>query len=423
MPKPERANSVIRHTMNYLAAIDRANPIIQAFTDVLTAEALTEAQTADANPNRPLHGLHIAVKDNIDTAGALCSAGLPFLQDRRATEDAAVVSLLRVAGAVILGVTATDSGAFGVVTPEVTNPANPSLIAGGSSGGSAAAVAAGLCDAALGTDTGGSVRIPAACCGVYGFKPTHGVIPMAGIRPLTQRFDHVGILARSVEEIRQITAVLAAHLPAAQSPNAPLIAIPWPNLTGTEPAILASLHNLQSNLRAKGFTVIDTTLPPLDDILDVHIGLSLAEAAAHYTDLTAKTRKALPQAMQTGLTLGEAVTAARKSDLNACRKTILAAIDLIFSTTDYLLLPTLPVLPPLVGQQTVTLGPRTTTTLDALIRFTAPFNQTGHPALAFPWPVGTNGPPFSLQIIGRHHADLTLLDFVSGLLAQTGASQ
>jgi aspartyl-tRNA(Asn)/glutamyl-tRNA(Gln) amidotransferase subunit A len=419
MPNPEHANSVVRQTEDYLAAIDRANPTLRAYTDVLTTQALTDAQATDANPTRPLHGLNIAIKNNIDTAGALCSAGLPYLRHRRATEDAAVVGLLRAAGAVILGVTATDSGAFGVTTPGVTNPTDPTRIAGGSSGGSAAAVAAGLCDAALGTDTGGSVRIPAACCGIYGFKPTHGVIPMAGIRPLTQRFDHVGVLAGSITEIRQITAVLAAQLPPAQSENTPCIAIPWPNLAGTDPMILDCLRNLQSNLRAKGFTVIQTTYPSLNDILEVHIGLSLAEAAALYTDLDAKTRQNLPEAMQAGLILGDALTPDQKSGLNTRRITLLAAIDRVFSMTDYLLLPTLPVLPPLVGQNTVTMGATTVETLQALIRFTAPFNQTGHPALAFPWPIGAEGPSFSLQLVGRHRADLSLLDFASHLLSES----
>ena len=406
----------MRATQDYLAAIDRANPTLHAYTDVLTAQALIEAQAADANPNRPLHGTQIAIKDNIDVTGALCGAGLPYLADRRATQDALVVAALRDAGAIILGVTATDSGAFGVVTSSVTNPKNPDRIAGGSSGGSAAAVAAGLCDAALGTDTGGSIRIPAACCGVYGFKPTHGIISMSGIRPLTQRFDHVGILARTVAEIRKITTTLAPQLPAAQNAHAPRIAIPWSNLAGTEPAILACLRNLQARLRANGCVVNQISLPPLDDILEVHLGLSLAEAATFYRDLSAEFRQKLPEAMTTGLCLGDALTADRKADLNKRRMTILAAVDQIFSEIDYLLLPTLPVLPPLVGQNTVTMGARTTDTLQALIRFTAPFNQTGHPALAFPWLAVEVGPSFSLQIIGRHHSDLSLLDFVTGLV-------
>ena len=239
MPADDETILVARKTMAYVAAIDRANPTLHAFTDVLSAQALAEAEAADANPASPLHGVNIAVKDNIDTAGALCSAGLPFLAERRATKDAVVVAALRAAGAVILGMTATDSGAFGVVTPAVTNPNHPSLIAGGSSGGSAAAVAAGLCDAALGTDTGGSVRIPAACCGVYGFKPTYGVISVAGIRPLTERFDHVGILARTIAEIHKITTALVPHLPAAQSGTAPRAATSAP-LRDTRPCAATS---------------------------------------------------------------------------------------------------------------------------------------------------------------------------------------
>jgi aspartyl-tRNA(Asn)/glutamyl-tRNA(Gln) amidotransferase subunit A len=413
MPIPEQDNPVTRQTMAYLAAIDRTNSGLRAFTDVLAAQAMATARACDANPIGPLCGMNIAIKDNIDTAPARCIAGLPHLQGRRASEDAAVVASLRAAGAVILGVTATDSGAFGVTTPEVTNPAMPGHIAGGSSGGSAVAVAARLCDAALGTDTGGSVRIPAACCGVYGFKPTHGTIPMAGIRPLTDSFDHVGIMARSITTIRKIAAVLAPQRPVVQPPGKPRIAIPWGNLAGTDPDILTCLHSLQSKLRSKGFTVVETVLPPLDAVLEVHIGLSLAEAATFYADLAAKDRQGLPDAMKTGLAMAQALTATQKSDLIARRATLLAAMDQIFRTTDHLLLPTLPIQPPLIGASTVMMGAKPTDTLNALIRFTAPFNQTGHPALAFPWQDPESGLSCSLQLVGQRHSDLLLLDFAN----------
>jgi aspartyl-tRNA(Asn)/glutamyl-tRNA(Gln) amidotransferase subunit A len=415
MSQADQTNPVLRQTMAYLAAIDRANPGLRAFTDVLAAQALAAARVCDANPAGPLHGLNMAIKDNIDTAGAICSAGLPHLQGRRASGDAAVVAALRAAGAVILGVTATDSGAFGVTTPDVTNPALPGRIAGGSSGGSAAAVAAGLCDAALGTDTGGSVRIPAACCGVFGFKPTQGAIAMAGIRPLAHSFDHVGVLARSIPAIRKVVATLAPQLCAAQPAHRPRIAIPWPNLIGTDPAIMACLYSLQSQLGCAGYRIHEITLPDLDDILAVHIGLSLAEAAAFYTDLSAKDRAGLPAAMHTGLALGCALTANRRSDLIARRTAILAKIDRLFDAADYLLLPTLHIQPPLVGAGMVTVEGKTFDVLTALIRFTAPFNQTGHPALAFPWANPENGLSFSLQLVGRRFADLPLLDFAASL--------
>ncbi len=386
-----------------------------AFTDVLPAQAIAAAGVCDANPARPLHGLTLAIKDNIDTEGALCSAGLPFLQNRRAARDGAVVSALRGAGAVILGVTATDAGGFGVTTPVVVNPAFPERIAGGSSGGSAAAVAAGLCDAALGTDTGGSVRIPAACCGVYGFKPTYGTIPMAGIRPLTHSFDHIGVLARSVEELRSVVTVLTPSLRAGTPAQKPRIAIPWSNLEGTDPQILACLNRLQDTLRARGYAVFDITLPAFDDILAVHIGLSLAEAATIYADLPAKDRLALPDAMRQGLILGDAIHDAEKAALNAQRGDILAALDHAFAAADYLLLPTLPVLPPPVGATAVLMGAKPTAVLSALIRFTAPFNQTGHPALAFPWACPNGGVPRSMQLVGRRYADLQLLDFAASL--------
>ncbi|MQA76726.1 MAG: amidase, partial [Solirubrobacterales bacterium] len=144
------------------------------------------------------HGAPVALKDNIAVRGVGLSAGSAVLDGNVATEDAAVVELLRKAGAVVIGKTALDEFAFATVGRGIANPVAPGVSVGGSSGGSAAAVAAGVCDLALGTDTGGSVRIPAACCRVVGLKPTIGALPTAGVIPLAWTLDHVGLLTRTV---------------------------------------------------------------------------------------------------------------------------------------------------------------------------------------------------------------------------------
>jgi Asp-tRNA(Asn)/Glu-tRNA(Gln) amidotransferase A subunit family amidase len=173
-----------------LARIEALDGRLGAFVTLLARDARSEAAARDAQRRRgealgPLHGVPVAVKDLVDVAGAVTGAGSPKLAGNLATRDAEVVARLRAAGAVVVGKTRTHEFAYGVLTPGTANPWDHARIAGGSSGGSAAAVAAGLVAAALGTDTAGSVRIPAACCGVVGFKPSLGRVPVAGVWPLS----------------------------------------------------------------------------------------------------------------------------------------------------------------------------------------------------------------------------------------------
>src|SRR5262245_35584175 len=169
------------------------------------------AATSSGVPSQgPLAGLRLGVKDNIAVAGLKWTAGLPLFADRIAEHDAPCVAALRAAGAEVVGTVATDSAGFGMMTPGVINPLAADRTVGGSSGGSAAAVAAKLADIALGTDTAGSVRVPAACCGLYGLKPTCGRISLDGVTPLSRSFDHVGILAADLNVLARTTDVLLA---------------------------------------------------------------------------------------------------------------------------------------------------------------------------------------------------------------------
>jgi len=172
-----------------LARIEALDGRLGAFVTVLAGEARAEAAARDAQRRRdevlgPLHGVPLAVKDLVDVAGAVTGAGSPKLAGNLAVRDAEVVARLRAAGAVLVGKTRTHEFAYGVLTPGTVNPWDETRIAGGSSGGSAAAVAAGLVPGAVGSDTAGSIRIPAACCGVVGFKPTWGAVPAGGVWPL-----------------------------------------------------------------------------------------------------------------------------------------------------------------------------------------------------------------------------------------------
>ena len=210
-------------TRAYLARIERLNPRINAYITVTGEQALAQARALDAETaagrsRGPLHGIPIALKDNIDTAGVRTTAASAVYADRVPTEDAPVVQKLRDAGAVFLGKLNMHEFAYGgtcVITHygPVHNPWNLDYTPGGSSGGSAAAVAARMCAAALGTDTAASIRFPAACCGVVGLKATHGLASIRGIVPLSEMHDHVGPIARSVADAALVMTAIAGYDP------------------------------------------------------------------------------------------------------------------------------------------------------------------------------------------------------------------
>lgn len=213
--------SPVELTKACLTRIDRANPSLNAFITITSESALQQAREAEAEVMRgkwrgPLHGIPIALKDLFDTAGVKTTAGSGVFKDRVPTEDAEVVRRLKAAGAVLLGKTNMQEFAFGGTSivsyfGPVHNPWELSHISGGSSGGSAAALAAELCYGALGSDTAGSVRIPASHCGIVGLKPTYGLVSIRGVIPLSWSLDHVGPMARSVEDTALLLQVIAGY--------------------------------------------------------------------------------------------------------------------------------------------------------------------------------------------------------------------
>jgi len=409
MSPTERCERILRR-------IAERNPQLNAFSQVLTETARDEARRLGRGPAGGASPavLTVAVKDNIDTVPAICDAGLARNVGYRPIRDAEVVARLRRAGMVIVGVTRTDSGAFGVTTPPVANPTLPDRIAGGSSGGSAAAVAAGLCDAAIGTDTGGSVRIPAACCGIFGFKPTRGAVSLEGVRPLTRSCDHVGALASSARPLSSIMRVIAPGFdrqPAgARKPVA--IGIPRSSILDAAPEILAGLRTFEE-AAAKRLIFTDVPFPAFGELTAMHIALSMREAAEIHGGLSDDDLASLPEVARESILIGRAVSRREHEDALLCCRDLTQRIEHLFEGVDFLLLPTLPVLPPLRGVRQVRIGPADTDILRALIRYTAPFNQTGHPALAFPWSCGGDHPPISLQMVAPRHADRRLLSFAA----------
>src|SRR5580704_4611601 len=217
----KRELSPVELTKNCLAQIEKLNPTLNAFVTVTAELALTQARAAEAEIlsghwRGPLHGIPLALKDLIDTAGIRTTAASALFKDRVPAEDAEVVRRLKEAGAVLLGKQNLHEFAYGGSTMisyygEVHNPWDPARIAGGSSGGSAASVAAGLCYGAIGTDTAGSVREPAALCGIVGLKPTYGRVSVRGVIPLSLSLDHIGPIARTVADAAVTLQAIAGY--------------------------------------------------------------------------------------------------------------------------------------------------------------------------------------------------------------------
>lgn len=403
----------------------RLNAFLARAPDAGAQAADSDARRHDGSTIGRLDGLCVAIKDNLDVAGLPTSAGLATRRSRLATTDASAVARLRAAGAVILGKTNLDEGVLGTssLNPHfgaVHNPWRLTLSAGGSSGGSAAAVAAGLCSFALGSDTLGSVRIPASHCGIFALKPTHGEISTRGLVPAARRLDCVGILARAAEDLAIVLQVLARHDPAdprSRRRRVPLAIPDW------EPGHLRSAFI--KDLHALGVTpqvqaVFDAALAQLAaplgqrvevDFSDFDVGqtrraallIMEAEMAAEFADDLALGGEAVSPRLR-----GMLDYAARKSAVDYARAdrlldaTVLRARR-VFAGIDVLVLPT------------VTDGPQA---LDAPERandadLTSFASLAGCPAVSLPMGSLPDGRPIGLQLVGAPGSDLCLIELAA----------
>jgi Asp-tRNA(Asn)/Glu-tRNA(Gln) amidotransferase A subunit family amidase len=417
-----------------LAAIARENPQLNAFL-ALDDSAPAQAAASDARRRRGstigrLDGLTVAIKDNMDVAGLATTVGLPGRRARIAAADASAVARLRAAGAVILGKTNLDEGAFGTFSANphygaVQNPLRAGFTAGGSSGGSAAAVAAGLASFALGSDTLGSVRIPASHCGIYALKPTHGEISTRGMVRAARRLDAVGILARSIEDLVIVLQVLDAHDPADPRSRKRRVALATPDW---EPGRLRSAF--ARDLGSLGVTadvraVFATAMERIGDVLGNRVEIDFSDH-----DL-GRTRRAALLVMESelGVELADDLAdaahplsprlramldyAKSKSAVDyAAADRILDATVLkarrVFEDIDVLVMPTVP-----HGAYPLAEGERSN---DADL--TAFANLAGCPAVSLPMGTLPDGLPIGLQLVGRPGADLRLLE-LAGICAAT----
>ena len=420
--------SPVELTKAFLGRIEALDSHLDSYLMVLGEKALADAKTAEAeitagNWKGPLHGIPIGLKDIYDTAGVRTTGHSALFKDHVPTEDAVTVARLRAAGAVVLGKLSTwefaiGGASFDLPWPPARNPWNPKHEPGGSSSGSGAAVAAGLAMAAMGTDTGGSIRGPASWCGIAGHKPTYGYLSRRGILPLSFSLDHAGPMCWTSEDCALMMQVLAGHDPldagSADVTIPDFAAALGSDLTGMkiavprnffeadvtcEPEILAAFNASMEVFKSLGATVTDITLPSLGLFTDVNSLITAAEAYAIHGDWLRKTPELYGERGRLRMMAGAFVSADTFINAQRERARLVSIVAEAMKTADLLMMPTRQMVAPILGGYDSSTGPS----------LTRPFNMTGYPALSVCNGFNSAGLPISLQIAGRPFEDHIVL--------------
>jgi aspartyl-tRNA(Asn)/glutamyl-tRNA(Gln) amidotransferase subunit A len=311
-----------------------------------------------------------------------------------------------------LGTTSEDS-AFGAVR----NPLDTTRSAGGSSGGSAAALVAGMALGAIGTDTGGSIRIPAAACGLVGLKPGFGEVPADGVVPLSATLDHVGPIARTVADAAAIHGVLArVTLRALQPP--PVARVRLGRLTGffeelLQPDVRAAYESALARLAAAGASITTVSVSHAADAAAIYLHICLPEGAAYHAETLERCPERYTPNVRLRFEMGRYILAEDYVRAMTARQVLERAVDAALFEVDALVLPTLPIVAPTLGADSVEIGDRREPLRPVMLRLTQPFNLSRHPAVALP--CATGGLPVSLQVVGKHARTGALLDLCAAL--------
>ncbi len=411
-------------TQQCLNDISRTNAVSNAFITVCTEQALNQARAAEYRYSLGLQtglleGIPVSIKDMIDTAEVITTYGSSIDRNHIPETDAAVVTLLRQQGAVNLGKTNLHEYAFGTTSENsfygsVTNPWNHEHAAGGSSGGSAAAIAAGIGLSSIGTDTGGSIRIPASACGVVGLKPTFGRVNTAGAFNISWTLDHVGPITRNIEDMASTMEALTGssfnNYLRGDDLGGIRIGVPTKFINEQlQHDVKAAYEHSLSQLAELGAVLIDVdvdfTRQDIDDVLTIEAAeagyIHEQRIASSIDEYSADVRKVLRTSHDiTALTYIKALDR---------RRSIKAATIRLFDTVDYIAIPTMPIVAPLVGEHEVKFNNQSENIFNCMIRYTSIFNLSGHPALSIPCGLTTDGLPVGLQIAGRYDSDEWLL--------------
>lgn len=420
--------SPVELTENCLGRIEELNPTINAFITVLRESALAEARAAEAEINAgnwrgPLHGIPIGLKDLIDTAGVKTTCASALFAERVPTDDAYITQRLKRAGAVLLGKQNLQEFAYGGTSTSsyfgpVRNPWDTDRIAGGSSGGSAAAVATGMCFAAIGTDTGGSVREPAAFCGIVGLKPTYGRVSVRGVFPLSASLDHVGPLCRDVTDTALVLQAIAGY------DKLDTTCVDWPvdsytqTLTNkTKSRIGIVRRPYFDDLDPEIANAMNEALKVLGniavDVIEIHLPSTPAAVQApevyavhakHFETARNRYGRWIQARLEQAAVIDTVTYIEARQHLDRVRR----EIDDVFTTVDFLITPTTPV-PPITIDEALHMSPDPAGEL--WLRNTRPFNAYGLPTISLPCGFTKAGLPVGLQIAAAHFREANLLSF------------
>ena len=421
--------SPVELTNSCLARIERLNPTINAFITVMYESALDQARAAEdeivaGNWRGPLHGIPIGLKDLVDTAGVKTTCASALFADRVPTEDAEIVRRLRSAGAVLIGKQNMQEFAWGGTSTSsyfgpVRNPWDTERIAGGSSGGSAAAVATGMCFGAVGTDTGGSVRQPAAFCGIVGLKPTYGRVSTRGVFPLSPSLDHVGPLCRTVTDTALILEAIAGYdkldptcvnfpvdsyvdaLDVKTKPRIGVVRKPFfenldPDIEHAMSEALKQLSNLSSD-------VLEIELP------STPAAVQAPEVYALHSKYFVTSPELYGRWMRERLEQAAVIDAATYIEARQELDRVRRSVGDVFSKVDLLITPTT-LVPPITISEALNMSP--TPAGEVWLWNTRPFNAYGFPTISIPCGFTQAGLPIGLQIAGPHFTEGNLLSFV-----------
>ena len=430
----ERKASPVELTRAALARIAGQQPKLNAFSCLTEERALIAARQAEQEIaaggwRGELHGVPVAIKDLCDMAGVPTTASSRVRQDHVARTDAAVVERLERAGAVIVGKTHTHEFAYGAATPTSGNPWDATRIPGGSSGGSGAAVAARSCFMAIGTDTGGSIRIPAAVCGIVGIKPTYGRVSRHGITSLSWSLDHAGPMTRTVGDAAVSLAVLAgfdgrdpgsADVPVADyvgelelGVRGLRIGVPsnW-FFERLDPDVERNARAAIERLSSEGADLVDVDIPMADKIMPIEFGLMLPEATAYHHDMLRRHRDLYEPDVRTLLEAGALIPAIDYIAAMRVRLQVQAAWRQMYDAhrLDAIAAPTVPLPATARGQANHRWSDGTEEeVISAYVRLSAPANITGLPSVAMPSGFAASGLPTSVQVIGRPFQEARIL--------------
>jgi aspartyl-tRNA(Asn)/glutamyl-tRNA(Gln) amidotransferase subunit A len=408
----ERSLSAVELVRDALARAE-SRPELNAFTLLMRESALADAERADreiasGRYRGALHGIPITIKDLVDVAGTPTTAG-SRVPAAVATADAPSVRRLRDAGAIV-----SEETAFG----PVRNPIDPSRSAGGSSGGSAASIVEGMCFGSVGTDTGGSIRIPAAACGLVGVKPTLGEIPCDGVVPLSGTLDHVGPLARSVADAAllfqaMVGANVQSVVPAAGTLT---LGVPRPYFFDRlEAETRACLERALGRVRDAGHELREISIEDAPITPDVYLHICLPEASCFHAETLGEHAELYSPGVRLRLEMGRYILAEDYVRAMRLRTHLRAAVDRALEGCDGLLLPALPIPAPPIGATTVNVGETEMPVRAAMLSRTQLFNLTGHPAIALPAGRAADGLPRGLQIVGPYDQTAQLLEVAAAL--------